>query len=188
MFCKTIVKSICESSSGAPIYQRTQEGWAILKKVKFRPMLRLHCETVWKRGRSLVALLLICLAGLLLLGAEAGNAAELAPLSAEAALIDQPLPPPTSLSAEDISTEKVNQFVQAYLKVLKLVERRESELQAAETQLESQRVQQDVESEALTVIEAAGLTQREYLQLLGLANTDLEFRERMVAQLQEIMD
>ncbi|MFQ3634418.1 MAG: DUF4168 domain-containing protein [Cyanobacteriota bacterium] len=109
------------------------------------------------------------------------------PQAGEPAPSDQPSPP-TSLSAEDISTEKVNQFVQAYLKVLKLVERRESELQAAETQLESQRVQQEVELEALALIEAAGLTQQEYLQLLGLANTDLEFRERMVAQLQEMMD
>lgn len=134
-----------------------------------------------------MVLLLGCLAGLVLLGAAAGNAAELVPSAREPLPIDQPLPP-TSLSAEDISTEKVNQFVQAYLKVLKLVERREGELQAAETQLESQRVQQEVELEALALIEAAGLTQREYLQLLGLANTDLEFRERMVAQLQEIMD
>ncbi|WP_448604151.1 DUF4168 domain-containing protein [Thermoleptolyngbya sp.] len=137
--------------------------------------------------RSLVVLLLGCLAGLLLLGAAAGNAAELAPQAGGPMPIDQPLPP-TSLSAEDISTEKVHQFVQAYLKVLKLVESRESELQAAETQLESQRVQQEVELEALALIEAAGLTQREYLQLLGLANTDWEFRERMVAQLQEMMD
>lgn len=155
-------------------------------------MLRLRCRTglkerSGKRGRSLVLLLLGWLAGLLLMGAAAGNAAELVPQTGGPVPIDQPLPP-TSLSAEDISTEKVHQFVQAYLKVLKLVERREGELQAAETQLESQRVQQEVELEALALIEEAGLTQREYLQLLGLANTDLEFRERMVAQLQEIMD
>ncbi|BAU44645.1 DUF4168 domain-containing protein [Leptolyngbya sp. O-77] len=143
-------------------------------------------EQAGRRGRSLVALLLGCLVSLLLMGA-AGNAAELAPQAGTPAPIDQPLPP-TSLSAEDIATEKVHQFVQAYLKVLKLVESREGELQAAETQLESQRVQQEVELEALALIEAAGLTQREYLQLLGLANTDLEFRERMVAQLQEMMD
>ncbi|GAB4134602.1 MAG: hypothetical protein Fur0046_06590 [Cyanobacteria bacterium J069] len=120
--------------------------------------------------------------GLLLLGVavEASYAAEPA-LSDSSALIDQPLSPPTSLSAEDVFSEKVNQFVQAYLKVLKLVASRESELQSAETQLKSLRVQQEVEAEALTLIEAAGLTQPEYLQLLGLANTDLEFRERMVA-------
>lgn len=155
-------------------------------------MLRLRCRTDWqerasRRGRSLVALLLGCLVSLLLMGAAAGNAAELAPQTGKPVSIDQPLPP-TSLSAEDISTEKVHQFVQAYLKVLKLVESREGELQAAETQLESQRVQQEVELGALSLIEAAGLTHREYLQLLGLANTDLEFRERMVAQLQEMMD
>ena len=47
------------------------------------------------------------------------------------------------------------------------------------------RVEQEIESEALAIIEKAGLTRQEYLQLLGLANTDPEFGERIAVQLQE---
>jgi len=54
-------------------------------------------------------LLLGCLAGLLL-GAAAGKVAELASQAGDPMPIDQPLPP-NSLSAGDISTEKVHQFV-----------------------------------------------------------------------------
>ena len=94
-------------------------------------------------------------------------------------------PTPSSLSASDISAEKVSQFVQAYLQVLRLIDRREPELQAAETESESLRIQQDIEAEAYGAIAAAGLSETEYLQLLGLANTDAEFGERIAAQLQE---
>lgn len=95
-------------------------------------------------------------------------------------------PAPTSFSASDISAEKVSQFVQAYLQVLRLIDRREPELQAAETESESLRIQQEIEAEAYGAIAAAGLSEAEYLQLLGLANTDAEFGERIAAQLQEI--
>jgi len=98
----------------------------------------------------------------------------------------QPLPPITNPQAEDISSEKVSQFVRAYLHVLALLDRREGELQAAETELESLRLQQDIEMEAFHLIEDAGLTLQEYLQLLGLANTDPEFGERVATLLQEI--
>jgi hypothetical protein len=98
----------------------------------------------------------------------------------------QPLPPATNPQAEDISFEKVSQFVQAYLQVLALLDRREGDLQAAETELESLRLQQEVEVEAFHLIEASGLTLQEYLQLLGLANTDPEFGERVATLLQEI--
>lgn len=102
--------------------------------------------------------------------------------------IEQLAPIYSNLGAEDISSEKVSQFVHAYLKVLALVEQREGDLQAAETQLESLRVQQEIEAEAFATIESAGLTWQEYLQLLGLANTDPEFGERIVIQLQEIAE
>lgn len=92
----------------------------------------------------------------------------------------------SSLSSSDISSEKVNQFVQAYLQVLHLVDQHEGELQGAETELESLQVEQKTEAEALATIEAAGLTYQEYLQLLGLVNIDPEFGERIAAQLQEL--
>ena len=94
----------------------------------------------------------------------------------------------TSPDSNDIPSGKVNQFVQAFLQVLDLIERREGELQGAETESESLRIQREIETEALEIIAAAGLTKTEYLQLLGLANTDSEFGERVVAQLQEPID
>jgi Domain of unknown function (DUF4168) len=88
---------------------------------------------------------------------------------------EQPMPAevtvePANRSASDISSEKVSQFVNAYLQVLRLIEQREGILQGAETQSEAQQLEQEVETEALGIIEAAGLTWQEYLQLLGLAN------------------
>ncbi|HEY9662856.1 MAG TPA: DUF4168 domain-containing protein [Allocoleopsis sp.] len=89
------------------------------------------------------------------------------------------------LDASAISSEKISQFVQAYLKVVGLIEDREGALQAAETESESMQMQQTVQAEALDVIKSEGLTLQEYLQLLGLANIDPEFGERVAAQLQE---
>ena len=89
------------------------------------------------------------------------------------------------LDATTIPAEKVNKFVQAYLQVWQLISRREGELQATETELESLRIAQKIETEALAIIEQAGLTNQEYLQLLGLANIDPEFGERVATGLQE---
>ncbi|WP_421654878.1 DUF4168 domain-containing protein [Leptothermofonsia sp. ETS-13] len=91
------------------------------------------------------------------------------------------------LDPNNIPSEKVSQFVHACLQVVALIERREGELQGAETESESQRIEQEIEAEALAIIEKAGLTRQEYLQLLGLANTDPEFGERIAIQLQEAM-
>lgn len=89
-------------------------------------------------------------------------------------------------TTKTISSEKVSQFVQAYLQVVAVIDRRASELRRAETNSESNRIEQDIASEAFKIIEQANLTRQEYLQLLGLANTDPDFRERVVAQLQEV--
>lgn len=96
------------------------------------------------------------------------------------------LPPRSGLDVNDISSEKVSQFVRAYLAVLGLFEQHESELQGAETDLESLRLEREVEQEAFQHIEAEGLTLQEYLQLLRLANIDPEFGERIALQLQEM--
>jgi Domain of unknown function (DUF4168) len=90
-----------------------------------------------------------------------------------------------NLDPSNIPSEKVSQFVNACLQVVKLIDRREGELQSAETETESRRIEQEIEAEALGLIEKAGLTRQEYLQLLGLANTDPEFGERVAVQLQE---
>lgn len=91
----------------------------------------------------------------------------------------------SGIGADTIPSEKLNQFVQACLQVVALIERREGELQAAETDSESVRIQQDIEAEAIAIIERSGLTRQEYLQLLSLANVDSDFGERVATLLQE---
>ncbi|MBD1825462.1 DUF4168 domain-containing protein [Cyanobacteria bacterium FACHB-DQ100] len=120
----------------------------------------------------MIALLLICV---------------LAHPSASWAIAESPIPPPvsSSIDANTIPSEKLNQFVQSCLEVVTLIERREGELQAAETESESARIQRDIEAEAIAIIERNGLTRQEYLQLLSLANVDPEFGERVATLLQE---
>lgn len=101
-----------------------------------------------------------------------------------AAIIEQSAP--SGVNANAISSEKISQFVQAYLQVVTLIDRREGELQGAETESESLRIKQEIETGAMSLIEAEGLTFQEYLQLLTLANVDPEFSDRIVAQLQTI--
>jgi hypothetical protein len=99
--------------------------------------------------------------------------------------LEQPSLTRLSLDPGNIPSEKVSQFVYACLQVVKLIESQEGKLQAAETESESLRIEQEIEAQALAIIEKAGLTRQEYLQLLGLANTDPEFGERVAIQLQE---
>jgi hypothetical protein len=100
--------------------------------------------------------------------------------------LEQPPITRPNLDPGNIPSEKVNQFVRACLQVVKLIERREGDLQSLEDSAESHRLEQEIEAEALAIIETAGLTRQEYLQLLGLANTDPEFGERVANQLQEL--
>lgn len=97
----------------------------------------------------------------------------------------QVAPARLTLDPSSIPSEKVSQFVHACTQVVALIERREGELQGAETESESVRIEQEIETDALRMIEQAGLTRQEYLQLLGLANTDPEFGERIAILLQE---
>lgn len=143
----------------------------------------------WMQGWGRAIALLLCVSlcwGLLASGlglvAPALAASDETPTASEDLVST---PPPTNPATEDISTEKVSQFVRAYLQVLALMDEREGDLQAAETQLESLRLQQELEAEAFAIIQDSGLTLQEYLQLLGLANTDPEFGERVATQLQE---
>lgn len=92
----------------------------------------------------------------------------------------------SDIQVDDISSEKISQFVQAYVQVVELIDQREDELQQAETESESLRIQHDIVAEAFSKIEETGLSQQEYLQLLGLANIDPEFGERIATQLEEI--
>ncbi len=105
-------------------------------------------------------------------------------IAPEPAIASEPISPPT-FDTNSIPSEKVSQFVQAYLQVLELIDRRQGELLGAETKLASKRLEREIETQALEAIEQAGLTQQEYLQLLSLANMDPEFSERIAASLEE---
>lgn len=135
----------------------------------------------WIRRCALVACVIALSIGLGVAPITAAPSANAASVS-----VPEPLPPSrSSLDASAISSEKISQFVSAYLQVVDLLEQREGDLQAAETESESLQMQREIQAEAMELIQAEGLTLQEYLQLLGLANIDPEFGERVAAQLQE---
>ncbi|HSM82986.1 MAG TPA: DUF4168 domain-containing protein [Nodosilinea sp.] len=99
-----------------------------------------------------------------------------------------PEPPPLAAAqadANDIPSETVSRFVKAYIAVVKLIESRELSLQRAETDTESRQMQQEIQAAALDLIQTNGLTLSAYWELLGLANSDPEFRDRVLAQIDE---
>ena len=83
----------------------------------------------------------------------------------------------------DIAADKVDQFVLAYLQVLKLLSDREPELPAAETSAEAVKVQQAIEADAIQLIEESGLTMPEYMQMLKLASKDAAFRDKVLSRM-----
>lgn len=93
--------------------------------------------------------------------------------------------PNNSANASTVPSETVSRFVTAYLGVVKLIESREQSLQGAETETESRQMQQEVQAEAVALIQSHDLTLQAYWELLGLANSDPEFRERVLAQIEE---
>jgi len=98
---------------------------------------------------------------------------------------DAPVPNGGSADAGDIPSETVSRFVEAYLAVVALIESKEASLQRAETDTESQQMQEEIQREAIELIQAHELTLQSYWELLGLANSDPEFRERVLAQVEE---
>jgi hypothetical protein len=98
--------------------------------------------------------------------------------------IDSPLNNPKP-DADDIPSETVSRFVEAYLAVVELIESQEANLQRAETDTESHQLQQEIQAQAIGLIQDYGLTLQSYWELLGLANSDPEFRERVLAQVEE---
>ena len=91
----------------------------------------------------------------------------------------------TALTADNIPSEKLAQFVTAYGRVMNLIQRNEPLIAIAETEQDSTRLQQAIETSAARLIEQAGLTRSEYIQLLSLANLDDEFGEKVAMILQE---
>ncbi len=89
------------------------------------------------------------------------------------------------VSADDVSSEKLSAFVMAYAAVMDVVERQEIPWQNAESESEAAMLQQELEEEAIAKIEASGLSQAEYLQLLNLIQVDTELGETIAALLQD---
>lgn len=95
---------------------------------------------------------------------------------------------------DEISVEKISQFIQAYLQVIQLLEQNQGALHhldangkpLAQPDIEQAALQLDIEQAALHKIEAAGLTRQEYLQLLNLANADPDFSDRIAMQLEDV--
>lgn len=147
-------------------------GWMmaidVLLTVPARASLLRHCQ-IGLVGLSLMLLLGCCVP------------AAAAPLSAAGS----PMPLTTAPDANDIPSETVSRFVEAYVAVVDLIESRELGLQRAETDTESRQMQQEVQAAALDLIQANGLTLSAYWELLGLANSDPEFRDRVLAQIDE---
>ncbi|MGB5915245.1 MAG: DUF4168 domain-containing protein, partial [Phormidesmis sp.] len=81
--------------------------------------------------------------------------------------------------------EKVDQFAQAYLQVLKLLSDRESEIPAAETSAEALKIEQAIEADAIKIIQDSGLTAPEYMQILRLASQDSAFQDKVLGRMDE---
>lgn len=99
-----------------------------------------------------------------------------------------------------VATEKVDQFAQAYLQVLELLSDRPPEDSEVESSAEALNAQQsipaktleaktqepeDLEAEAIELIESSGLTMSEYIEMLSLASEDEAFRDQVLSRMNE---
>ncbi|MEM9164162.1 MAG: DUF4168 domain-containing protein [Cyanobacteria bacterium P01_F01_bin.4] len=104
--------------------------------------------------------------------------------AAELPMDKVPVTAPITQTA-DIPSEKINQFANAYIQVVTLINERGRELQQAETEAESLQIEQSIQTEAFRLMRDNDLQVAEYLQLLGLANQDADFRDRILAEIEE---
>jgi hypothetical protein len=141
------------------------------------------CRTLLRLGLIALLMLAIGLGQAAPVLAASSSGAEQQP---GATRVEEPTPPSNSQpDASTVPSETVSRFVNAYLAVVKLIESREQSLQGAETETESRQMQQEIQAEAISLIQANDLTLQAYWELLGLANSDPEFRERVLAQIEE---
>ncbi len=161
------------------VSQRVSSFWsAIPFTPKISNVIRRILSTVKPRLIACMAILIWSASGLM-------TPLALAVESSEIAEDTTAVPSLTELDATDIPSEQVDQFVSAYLKVVTLIDEQSEHLQRAETEAESRRLQRAIEADAFQLIQDAGLTRQDYFQLLGLANTDPTFRDRVLARLEE---
>jgi len=90
-----------------------------------------------------------------------------------------------SVDTSTISSEKISQFATAYEEIIDIVHDYRDRIDSVETPEEADRLQSEIEAKANDIIQRSGLEPSEYFQLLGLANADAEFGERVVLQLEQ---
>ena len=92
---------------------------------------------------------------------------------------------PALADGSEIAVEKIDQFAQAYLQVLQLLSDREPELPAAESSAEALKIQQSIESEAISLIQSTGLTVPEYMQILSLVSQDEALQDKVLGRMDD---
>ena len=160
--------------------------------------LRLLKSRLWRlSGQRLRGLVLVLVLATVLLGvgffppsaralmlSEVNRQSSIDP-SAVSTPEEVPIVSGSPADAGDIPSETVGRFVSAYLAVVDLIESKEASLQRAETDTESRQMQEEIQRQAIGLIKDHNLTLQAYWELLELANSDPEFRERVLAQVEE---
>lgn len=85
---------------------------------------------------------------------------------------------------QQVSEEKVDQFVTAYVEVQKINREYSAQLQAAAEPEQATELQQEAQTKMQKAVTDSGLTVSEYQQIASLANQDAELRERIQEELQ----
>ncbi len=81
--------------------------------------------------------------------------------------------------SDDISVGELNQFAQAYIRILKLLSDRQAELPEDETSPTAVEIQQSIETDTVSIIQSSGLTLPKYMQILEMASQDETFRRKI---------
>ena len=140
----------------------------------------------WARLKSTCISLM---AGILfVIGLTAAGVGLPATVLAEGEPSQAPQTAPVLSGSPDITADQVDRFAQAYLQILQLLDEREPELPAAQTNAEALKVEQSIEADAIAAIENVGLTLPEYMQILELASRDAAFRDKVLGSLDESLE
>lgn len=115
---------------------------------------------------------------LAILSVSAGLLCVPALASAEAAST-QPATPATQQTQVQVSEEKIDQFVTAYVEVQKINKEYSEQLQTAEEPEKATELQQEAQTKMQKAVTDTGLTIPEYQQIASLAGQDAELRSRI---------
>jgi flagellar biosynthesis component FlhA len=91
----------------------------------------------------------------------------------------QPATPATQQTQVQVSEEKIDQFVTAYVEVQKINKEYSEQLQTAEEPEKATELQQEAQTKMQKAVTDTGLTIPEYQQIASLAGQDAELRSRI---------